>query len=128
MAASTPNTSLLNSINDQELGSSITQENKFLNNRFNQIGESDVDGAFGAAIQAISKAPLPVPVSTTTKYRHSQFPLTNRGVINSPATTRNFKDIPSTTTTTTDRTFNFPPNHKRLKIKKIATSECPLSG
>lgn len=51
---------------DQELESSINQENKFANNRFNQIGE-EVDEEFVAAIQAISKAPLPVPI-TTTRY------------------------------------------------------------
>lgn len=119
-------TNSLNSINDQEQGSSITQENKFVNNRFNQIGESEVDGDFGAAIQAISKAPLPVPVSTTTRYRQNQFTGGNRGG-NSPAggttsqTNNNFRD---TTTVRTTSSTNFPANHKRLKIKKIATSEC----
>lgn len=131
-ASATP--SILNSINDQELGSSITQENKFHNNRFNQIGESDVDVDFGAAIQAISKAPLPVLVPTTTKYRQkNQFTLSsaNRG-ISSPPADAFIREIPSTTTTTTGRsisistttTNNFPANHKRLKIKKIAASEC----
>lgn len=124
----------MNSINDQELGSSITQENKFHNNRFNQIGESDVDVDIGAAIQAISKAPLPVLVPTTTKYRQkNQFTLSsaNRG-ISSPPADAFIRDIPSTTTgrsisistATTTTTNNFPANHKRLKIKKIAASEC----
>lgn len=51
---------------DQELESSINQENKFANSRFNQIGEG-VDDDIAAAIQAISNAPLPVPI-TTTRY------------------------------------------------------------
>lgn len=116
---------VVNSFNDQEQHPSITQENKFVNNRFNQIGESEVDGDFGAAIQAISKAPLPVP--TTTRYRQTQFTLANRG-INSQAKQTDVLRDSTTTTTTTSRsasttTTNFPANHKRLKIKKIATSE-----
>lgn len=104
-----------NSIHDQELGSSITQENKFLNNRFNQIGESEIDAdTVGAAIQAISKAPLPVPVSTTSKYRLNQYS-TLRGL-----STAAPGGIATATTTTT----SFPANHKRLKIKKISTSKC----
>ncbi|KAJ6638460.1 Acidic mammalian chitinase [Pseudolycoriella hygida] len=53
---------------DQKIESSIL-DSKFVNNRFNQIGENLKDDGLIEAITAISKAPLPVTISaTTSKY------------------------------------------------------------
>lgn len=56
---------------DQNISPSI-QENKFTNSRFNQIGENLNDGIV-EAITTISKAPLPVLITSTAKYSNGNF-------------------------------------------------------
>lgn len=50
---------------DQKIEPSIL-DTKFINNRFNQIGETLKDDGLIEAITTISKAPLPVSISSTT--------------------------------------------------------------
>lgn len=59
---------------DQKIEPSIL-DSKFVNNRFNQIGENlKDDGLIEAITATISKAPLPVSVSTTTtRYSYNSF-------------------------------------------------------
>lgn len=56
---------------DQKIEPSIV-DTKFINNRFNQIGETLKDDGLIEAITTISKAPLPVSISSTTsKYTNN---------------------------------------------------------
>lgn len=56
---------------DQKIEPSIL-DTKFINNRFNQIGENIKDDGLIEAITTISKAPLPVSISSTTsKYSNT---------------------------------------------------------
>lgn len=56
---------------DQHLEPSI-QDNKFTNTRFNQIGENLNDGVV-EAITSISRAPLPILITSTAKYTNLNF-------------------------------------------------------
>ncbi|GAB0097299.1 uncharacterized protein DMENIID0001_129320 [Sergentomyia squamirostris] len=88
---------------DQEIEQSINQENKFTSSRFNQIGEP-IDEEFVLAIKTISKAPLPVPISTpkeTIIFRDvsplKRFDLSTTRKPPTTTTTRSISKRPSTT-------------------------------